>query len=141
MDTAWEIMWKSYYLAPQMTLRCSPRNLLEDTEQFQIPDTWRLLCCPGQLIFTFPPSFLAKPSTASMPTPRPETSVNLSAVENPGRKINSAVFSSVRIWLSCISPLSNAFRRILFSGSLQPSSLMAILIWSPTISIATSIHP
>ena len=80
---------------------------------------------------TEPPMDSIRVLTTSMPTPRPETLVTCSAVENPGRKIRLRM-SRVVIVASCVwetRPRSSAFAAI-FPGSMPaPSSLISRWTW------------
>ncbi len=67
--------------------------------------------------------------TALMPTPRPDTSVTASAVENPSRKIRAKTSSSVIASTSgtVISPLLTAFADSAWRLMPRPSSVTTIL--------------
>ena len=64
---------------------------------------------PGfEVIEMRPPSAWIERRTTSMPTPRPEMSETVSAVEKPGRKIRLSISSSVSVASAAIRPLSMA---------------------------------
>ena len=56
-----------------------------------------------------------KSRTASMPTPRPDTSLTVCAVEKPGRKMNPAMVSSLAASSAPSQPRSIAAQRIFAS--------------------------
>ena len=66
--------------------------------------------------------------TTSMPTPRPETSETVSAVEKPGRKIRLSISSSVSTSSSAIRPRDTAMPRTRSRLMPRPSSLISMTI-------------
>ena len=74
------------------------------------------------LMLTAPPSPSILRLTTSIPTPRPETSVTFSAVENPGLKIKGQIWSSDSFSCSAIKPCLIALARILSRFNPRPSS-------------------
>jgi len=82
-------------------------------------------------ISIMPPNFSRLVTTTSIPTPLPETSVTVSAVEKPGSRISS-IFSLADISAICcslFSPFLTAAWEI-FSGSRPlPSSEITIFTW------------
>jgi hypothetical protein len=61
-----------------------------------------------------------------MPTPRPETSVIFSAVENPGRKIRAKASASLRLSSGLMSPRSTALALIRAQSRPLPSSTISM---------------
>ncbi len=70
--------------------------------------------------------------TTSMPTPRPETSVTFSAVENPGTKIRLKTSSSSSSSPSWTRPFLVALRRMASRWSPRPSSESSTTIEPPS---------
>ena len=83
------------------------------------------------LTLTLPPMRSMLVRTTSMPTPRPDTSVTLAAVEKPGAKIRSRISRSVirartsSGWMF----FSIALARILLTSMPRPSSLIWMTTW------------
>jgi hypothetical protein len=69
--------------------------------------------------------------TTSIPTPRPERSVIVSAVENPGAKIRSNTSRSSRCSSGLSSPRSTALARIRSGFSPRPSSWISMTMKPP----------
>ncbi len=71
--------------------------------------------------------------TTSSPTPRPAWSPTLSAVENPGMKINCrrSVSDIVCIWCDCASPILPALARIFSKSNPAPSSSTSMMTEFP----------
>ena len=71
--------------------------------------------------------------TIFMPTPRPESSLTLLAVENPGSNISSNIRSLLALAASWeeIKPFSSPFWVILAKSKPLPSSLTSITVWLP----------
>jgi hypothetical protein len=92
---------------------------------------------------TVPPIFSMLVLTTSMPTPRPETLVTFSAVENPGRKIRfTPSRSPMRAACSgVIRPFSTALRRILSPSRPPPSSEISMMTWPPSWYARSSRRP
>ena len=93
--------------------------------------TFTLMPWPSALsISTVPPSAVMFFFTTSMPTPRPETSVTTSAVENPGAKIKPQTSLSLSV-SAAVSPFSRAFCSSLARFSPRPSSRTSITMLPP----------
>ena len=83
----------------------------------------KVVPCPGSdWISTFPRRFSMLRPTTSIPTPRPDRSVTLSAVENPGWKISEKISDSVKSALAFTKPLSMALARMRPRSRPLPSS-------------------
>ena len=85
---------------------------------------------PGTLpISTAPPIASMFVRTTSMPTPRPDTSVTVAAVENPGSKMYWRTRSSGRsaACSALTSPLATAFFRTASTGIPPPSSRISTI--------------
>ncbi len=82
---------------------------------------------------TSPPSRLTCDRTTSRPTPRPDTSLTCSRVENPGENIRSTSSSSERdrAWSSEISPRRTAFAATRPRSMPAPSSDTSTTTWLP----------
>ena len=91
--------------------------------------------CPSLLCTsTVPPIFSTLVFTTSMPTPRPDTLVTFSAVENPGRKIKLIASRSL-MRAACsevITPRCNAFFFMRSGSTPAPSSEISMLTWPPS---------
>ena len=81
-------------------------------------------------ISTLPPSAVMFFITTSMPTPRPETSVTTSAVENPGAKIRFQTSPSV-IESGASMPRSRALAKSFGRDRPLPSSRTSMTIDPP----------
>ena len=83
----------------------------------------RVVPCPSRLATsTMPRSAVTLRRTTSIPTPRPDSSVTLSAVEKPGRKISSWISRSLSDCASPTRPRSSARARIRARSRPAPSS-------------------
>ncbi len=82
---------------------------------------------------TWPPSFSVLERTTSMPTPRPEMSETVSAVEKPGANTRLTISRSVisLAWASLTIPLAMALASTFFGSMPRPSSVMAMITWPP----------
>jgi hypothetical protein len=81
-----------------------------------------------------PPIFSMFVRTTSIPTPRPETLVTFSAVENPALKINCWICWSLipSSSLSVDRPLSRVFIRMRSMFRPRPSSAISMMMWPPS---------
>ena len=104
----------------------------------------KLVPCPArEVISTWPPIRSMWARTTSMPTPRPEMLVTVSAVEKPGAMIRAKVAGSDRPAASSAvsSPWATARARIRSGSSPRPSSSIRTLIQLPSCIAPARITP
>jgi hypothetical protein len=78
-----------------------------------------------------PPSSFTLRRTTSRPTPRPDTSVVVSAVEKPGAKMSSTAWSSLTTSFWPMSPRERAFEMMRTGSIPPPSSLTSTQMLPP----------